>query len=442
MGYRFRRSIKIGGLKFNLYRSGISLSTGIRGANITIGQRGIFGNVGIPGSGISYRSKIAGYSQPKIQRMEPEELGQPIQRVPVKFVIDDETGESSWKDENMNPLSENIIQVAKKQNRETIYKLLQETSDKINDKIVSLLNIHLKTPPPDTIISYTSLVYQGDKPISPNIAQYKLNKPDKPILKEKNLLSKKVSFLGKQLEKSNQKIMDEYDQKKIEWQRNQSEMDKKLEKANKEYEDNLAKFEKEKSDFDNKQIQIKQLIEVDRLNNTEAMNFYLEEYLDALEWKLDTNVSFEINDRGKQILIDLDLPEIEMMPNKNSKVNHNKLNLTITVISKRQQQINYLTHIHAIGFRVVGETFIALPSIEEVVLSGYSQRPNKKTGHIENEYLYSVRVKRSDWEKINFLGLESVNIIECFELFDLRRIINKSGIIEPIEPFSNEMTTK
>jgi len=39
-------------------------------------------------------------------------------------------------------------------------------------------------------------------------------------------------------------------------------------------------------------------------------------------------------------------------------------------------------------------------------------------------------------KKINFSRLVVVNVIDCFELFDLRRTINKSGIIEPIEPFN------
>ena len=436
MGYRFRRSIKIGGLRFNLYRSGVSVSTGIRGANITAGQRGIFSNVGIPGTGLSYRSKIAGGNiQPNIKKIEPARPNEPYKQIRVKFVIDDETGETSWKNEKMEPLDEAIIQVAKKQNREAIYELLQKTSDGINDKISNLLNIHYKTPPPDTIISYTPLTFQVQKPASPNISDYKIAQPEKPLLKEKGFLSKNVSFIGKHLEKSNQKKIEDFNEEMKKWKSNQIDLDKKFELAKQEYEERLALYEKEKMDFEKEQAKIKQMIEVDRLNNPEVMSTYLEEYLDALDWTTDTNISFELNENGDQIWISVDLPEIEMMPKKISKVNHNKLNLSISEISRKQQQINYLTHIHSIAFRIIGETFVSLPKLREIFISGYSQRPNKKTGYIGDEYLYSIRIQRDEWVKINYSALELINIVDCFTLFDLRRTINKSGLIEPIEPF-------
>jgi hypothetical protein len=104
-------------------------------------------------------------------------------------------------------------------------------------------------------------------------------------------------------------------------------------------------------------------------------------------------------------------------------------------LSKTQQNQNYLTHIYAIGFRMIGEIFVALPSVQEIILSGFSQRPSRKTGHIEDEYLYSVKVQRNIWEKINFTRLENLNVVQCFEMFELRRNMGKTGVITPIEPF-------
>ncbi|AUZ06363.2 hypothetical protein ADP71_31850 [Vitreoscilla sp. C1] len=62
MGWRFRKSIKIlPGVRVNIGKKGISsVSVGRRGASINVGKRGTHANVGIPGSGLSYRTRIGG----------------------------------------------------------------------------------------------------------------------------------------------------------------------------------------------------------------------------------------------------------------------------------------------------------------------------------------------------------------------------------------------
>jgi|GEM_PF-1547778 len=59
MSIRFRRSVTIfPGVQLNFGKSGISLSFGRRGATVTVGQRGTYGNVGLPGTGLSYRTRV------------------------------------------------------------------------------------------------------------------------------------------------------------------------------------------------------------------------------------------------------------------------------------------------------------------------------------------------------------------------------------------------
>jgi hypothetical protein len=61
MAFRFRRRIKIApGLNINLGKRGASLSIGGRGATLNIGKKGVRSTVGIPGTGISYTSKVGG----------------------------------------------------------------------------------------------------------------------------------------------------------------------------------------------------------------------------------------------------------------------------------------------------------------------------------------------------------------------------------------------
>ncbi len=66
MGIRFSKSIKLGNfLRLNISRYGVSTTIGKKGASVNVGTRGTYLNlspalVGINGTGVSYRKKIAG----------------------------------------------------------------------------------------------------------------------------------------------------------------------------------------------------------------------------------------------------------------------------------------------------------------------------------------------------------------------------------------------
>ncbi len=60
MSFRFQRRLKLfPGVRLNFSRGGISTTIGVRGASVTLGGKGTYVNLGIPGSGFSYRERIA-----------------------------------------------------------------------------------------------------------------------------------------------------------------------------------------------------------------------------------------------------------------------------------------------------------------------------------------------------------------------------------------------
>lgn len=65
MGFRFRKSISIiPGVRVNLSNGTPSLSVGPRGASVSFGSRGTYANLGVPGTGLSYRTVIiSGFTQ-------------------------------------------------------------------------------------------------------------------------------------------------------------------------------------------------------------------------------------------------------------------------------------------------------------------------------------------------------------------------------------------
>ncbi|WP_081536292.1 DUF4236 domain-containing protein [Rhodovulum sp. P5] len=60
MALRFRRTITLAPwLRLNLSRGGVSTTVGPRGASINFGRRGLFYNLGLPGTGLSYRARLS-----------------------------------------------------------------------------------------------------------------------------------------------------------------------------------------------------------------------------------------------------------------------------------------------------------------------------------------------------------------------------------------------
>lgn len=59
MALRFQKRIKIlPGLRLNVSKTGVSWTVGTRGASVTTRDGNLSGNVGLPGTGPSYRKRL------------------------------------------------------------------------------------------------------------------------------------------------------------------------------------------------------------------------------------------------------------------------------------------------------------------------------------------------------------------------------------------------
>ncbi|WP_245904481.1 hypothetical protein [Billgrantia lactosivorans] len=73
--------------------------------------------------------------------------------------------------------------------------------------------------------------------------------------------------------------------------------------------------------------------------------------------------------------------------------------------------------------------------MQEARVSGYRQITDAATGGERDQYLYSVKVSRAQWEKIHFDKLDQVDPVAAMEIFALRRDMTKTGIFRDINPF-------
>lgn len=87
MGWRMRKSVKLGpGVRLNLSRSGIGVSAGVKGLRVSTGPRGSRITASIPGTGISYQSRLGSTKSRRRTKsaLTAQETAVPVTSLPRK----------------------------------------------------------------------------------------------------------------------------------------------------------------------------------------------------------------------------------------------------------------------------------------------------------------------------------------------------------------------
>lgn len=389
MALRFRRSVKLApGLRLNFSGSGMSLTAGPRGASVNFGSRGAFLNSGIPGTGLYSRSRLGA---------APPRPSTPPGKVSVGATVSvEDDGTVSFLGSDGQPLSDYLTNLAKRQQGAKIRELLEQASAKINEETEALARIHRHTPGPNESPRYSPLDFPDPEPASPML--------------------KGIGFVAWILGKRQQ----------IEVENSE---------AKRQYESDHARWKDAKTSFEAQQLDEARRFDERLRIDTEFMHDIFAENLCSIVWPRETLVSFQIDNAGRSIDIDVDLPEIEGLQRKTATVPERGYKLTLKEIKGKALHSLYAQHAHGVGFRIIGEAFASLPSVMDVTLSGFTQRNNLTTGHVADTYIYSIRLARAAWSEINFANLDAIDVVAAFERFELRRKLTKSGLLEAITPF-------
>jgi hypothetical protein len=314
----------------------------------------------------------------------------------VSICLEDD-GTVIFKDAEGNALPPNLQELTKKQQGDTVKAWLCKNCEEINNKIEKLDSIHIATPSPSQKPLYIPIPFTSEPPLLPQP-------------KNLGLFGYLFPWVRKRIETDNFNAEAEYDERMDAWRN--------------------IKAQHEQSESDRRT-----LIQERLYKEPEAMQTVLEQRLQAIDWPRETAISSEISEDTKTAVIEVDLPEIEDVPRKTATYGGRGWRVSMKELSATKVAQLYMRHVHGIAFRIIGETFAGLPTVDSIVLSGYSQRPNKATGQIQDDYLYSVRVSRKDWETLNFSNLHAIDVTQALSMFELRRDLSKSGVFTPITPF-------
>jgi hypothetical protein len=405
MAFRFSRRIRLmPGVHLNLSKKGVSLSAGMRGASITTGPRGVYSNMSLPGTGLSFRSKLGGEPLAPQQRKMRQPLvddrtsGTMLEhREPATFKavlrVQEEDGQVIIEGEDGQPLAQRQLKLLREQHGEMISQWLQGAVAELNSDYEACVNLHLQTPAPAN-------------PRWLALPSFDEEQPNAPALRNVGLLDRLL-----------------------------------LRRHRIEVENAMRSEEQELSSWNQRAAEHLQFIDewrslsegVVRGDRT-AMEAVLGRILSTLPWPRETNVNFDFREDGAALDLDVDLPEIEDMPTRIATVAGRGIRVNFQKRSEAKTRQDYLRLVYGTAFRVAGEVFANLPRVLEATVSEFTQRTDPQTGNIRDDYVLSVRIHRPEWEAINFEQLEAIEPGEALARFQIIRSPDRSGRLRRIDP--------
>ena len=156
----------------------------------------------------------------------------------------------------------------------------------------------------------------------------------------------------------------------------------------------------------------------------------LDGWLENLQLPVEFEMQYEYVAEEQKIMVDLDLPEIEDIPEMKA------VELTDGTVKAREKTLkdlraDYIKCVFGLAIYFASNIFNVSPYIEQVCVSGYSQR-RSKAGDLQDEYLYSVRFTREGFEGVDFAKVDPQDF--CME-FENRCNIAATGEMKTIEPY-------
>lgn len=156
----------------------------------------------------------------------------------------------------------------------------------------------------------------------------------------------------------------------------------------------------------------------------------IEDWLSESEAPIEFSVQPQVLPEKSAIMIDLDLPEIEDMP-QNKLAELADGTIKIKKKTKKEQMEDYRTCVFGLGEYVASHMFAVAPAAKKVIVSAYTQRRSEKTGDLLDVFIYSVVFARADFTK----DYQEKDPYEFCQKLPSRFYVLASGLMKEIAPF-------
>lgn len=430
---RYRKSIKIcKGVKLNLSKSGVSLTTGVKGLSVTTGKNGTYMNAGIPGTGLSTRKKIS-----SAQSSHPTSSTNNSNYVGVCQIHMDENGAITLYQNGIQILEPSIINQIK---RSPAFKREKERLDQIrkrsnaekveshNHSIEELIHVCSRA---ETVYSSSDIRSALDslQPETYIKQQFIRPHPDKAETRKRleaeaiekvssvafwSVKKRRAQYVSDRLE---QQYATEYNK----WLSDKSNFDENenaiSEKKNKEF----------REQYDQQCSHLKDILS----GHSEFVEQEIDTWLCEIEMPLDFSIQYDYNAGSKCLYVDLDLPEIEDLPDEVA-VQLASGNLKMKKKTQTCLREDYAHCVFGFAVYLASHLFNISTAIEKILISGFTQRRDKE-GNLSDDYIYSIIFDRSEFEHQE---LSTKNPIEFCMSFENRCSLSKTNVFKTIVPFT------
>lgn len=344
-------------------------------------------------------------------------------------------GTLSFLDETGQALPPSVAREAFRQHGERIRRLLEEHADRMNRDGLRLADIHFATASPPYQFVYSKAPFDEPMPERPEDVAFDEPKPEPRAVRKPFVLFRFIEAKRRAYEEALATAAEEHRAALARWEERQAVFERGQAERRREYEVSVQRWNERRLAHEERQARIAANYPHILASDAEILDAVLEREIGRVEWPRETVVSFDHVGCGETVLMDVDLPEIEDMPDTVVSVSKSGRRLVTKKKSPSALRKEYARHVHGCLLLLAGTVFSTVRHTRRVTLSGYSQRLNAAVGRVEDQYLLSVAIDREAFLGINFANLAEVDPVEALAAFDLRRSMTATGIFKPIEPF-------
>lgn len=453
MAVRFRKSVKLGpGVKVNFSKKGVSTSIGPRGFTTSIGKSGVYRNVGIPGTGLSFRSKVGGSKSSKkrssgsISRASSSGSSVPKavqewqaytgKRNPGVELHINEYGEIGFRDEDGIEITDpNLIAIIKRtpqykaqlpmlkdQQRSAVAGMVED----MEQENASFIKAYIYSP---AVLKRRYYEAQLERLCPEHYYPQPFATPMPTQADIQAQLSQEADQNVKGVPWKKRKLKEEYVSERLQDRFNAALANWQFEKANYESAE-AAKAAQLNAEYQEEFEQLKSSFEKALQGDTDYIEEAAAQWIASVELPVDIGTQFEYRHEERCLMVDLDLPEIEDLPTEEAVQLANG-NLKIKDKSQKTLRAEYAECVFGLAIFVATSLFNASPEIATVVVSGYTQRRNK-AGDLVDDYILSIRFNRDALYGIDYTAIDP----EAFCLkFENRCNVSATKVFKTIEPF-------
>lgn len=435
MGIRFRRSVKIcKGVRVNFSKTGISYTVGTKGASVNFGRNGTYLNTGIPGTGIYARERIdSGSSHSRVSETSSGEK----QQVGIDVVMDDRgkitlmnngsiiTDESLIRKIKATPAFQAEKQRLESLRRQKIKELLEADKKSADD----ILKLYQKAPAADSRKAFEEKLYSL-VPETYTRNTFQVPPPEEEKIRS-DLAIEAVKNVNTWMFWKKNKMRREYVEGKFPEVMTQAKRQWSDQKSAFEAKEDAREQQKNQEylhDWEMTKLGLQKSIEGD----PEFLGVLIDSWFSDCTMPFDVNIDYSFVLEDKKLLLDVDLPEIEDIPDtKMVKLASGNLSQKKKTQSELKQ--DYAALVFSLAVFLAANLFGLSPAIEKMTMSCYTQR-RSKAGDIEDNYILSVRFDRTPFEKESFHKKDPMEFCMGFEN---RCNLTSTMLFKKIKPFED-----